>query len=357
MLKAYIGKLLEYSSIPLLYPNLGFKIKTNHLVSLNAFKFYKEPVLDIVNNPSEADFFLIPHNYFLIKSNKEYIQKFVYLSKKYGKKIIIFAQGDSDENISVPNAVIFRTSQYRYKKKDNEIMMPPYVEDLSLSHRFKPRQKTAGAPVVGFCGWADTKGVKQALKNTAKNLFFDMKKIINRNSGYAAEKQGMFFRKKTIKSLVKSKSVKNNFIIRNFYSGHKKIIGVSPEKARQDYLENMDNSDFALVVKGDGNFSFRFYEALSAGRIPFFIDTECVLPLEDILNYREFVLFLDYKKIDSAGEIVAEFYKKIDDDRFFKMQISAKEAFDKFLRIDKFFEIMFLKEKIKDYLRLQEEGR
>lgn len=350
MLKAYTGKLLEYSYIPLLYPNLGLKVKTNHLVSLNAFKFYKEPVLDIVSDPSEADFLLVPHNYFLIKSNKEYIQQFVYLSKKYGKKIIIFAQGDSDEDIDIHNVVIFRTSQYRYKKKDNEIMMPPYVEDLSLSHRFKLRPKTVNIPVVGFCGWARIKGFKQTVKNTVKNLFFDVKKNINRNPGYAAKKQGLFFRKKAIKSLTKSKSVKNNFIIRNFYSGHGKIIGISPEKARQDYIGNMEDSDFALVVKGDGNFSFRFYEALSAGRIPFFIDTECVLPLEDTLNYREFVLFLDYKKIDSTGETVGEFYKKIDNDRFLKMQISAKEAFDKFLRIDKFFEIMFLKEKIKDYL-------
>lgn len=350
MLKAYTGKLLEYSYIPLLYPNLGLKVKTNHLVSLNAFKFYKEPVLDIVSDPSKADFFLIPHNYFLIKSNKEYIQKFVYLSEKYEKKIIIFAQGDSDEDINIPNAVIFRTSQYRYKKKDNEIMMPPYVEDLSLFHEFKPRQKTAGIPVVGFCGWARTKGVKQAVKNTVKNLFFDIKKLINSNPEYAAKKQGLFFRKKAIKALIKSKSVKSNFIIRDFYSGYKKNIGISPEKARQDYIGNMEESDFALVVKGDGNFSFRFYEALSAGRIPFFINTECVLPLADILNYREFVLFLDYKKINLAGQVIGEFYEKIDNDRFLKMQTSAKETFDKFLRIDKFFEIMFLKEKIKDYL-------
>ena len=88
----------------------------------------------------------------------------------------------------------------------------------------------------------------------------------------------------------------------------------------------MDNSDFALAIKGDGNFSFRFYEALSAGRIPFFINTECVLPLEDILDYQNFVLFVDYKKINSAGEIVGEFYENMDNDRFLKMQTSAKRS-------------------------------
>ena len=51
-------------------------------------------------------------------------------------------------------------------------MMPPYVEDLSLSHKFKLRQKKLAA--LRWSVFADgrtPKGLKSAIKNIIKNLF------------------------------------------------------------------------------------------------------------------------------------------------------------------------------------------
>ena len=350
MIKIYIGELLKYSYVPLLYPNLGFAEKKTRPFTLGAFRHYKNPVVEIVDRPEEADSLLIPHNYFFVKSNKEYIKNFSFLSEKHNKKIIIFAEGDSDEEIKIPNSVIFRTSQYKYKKKKNEIIMPAYVEDLSDIHQFNTREKAANVPVVGFCGWANFNGVRQAIKVKVKNFIFDIKKIASANSEYAAKKQGLLFRKEAIKTLTGSKLVKGNFIIRKFYSGHRKSIEIPAQEARLDYVKNIDNSDFILTVKGNGNFSFRFYEVLSAGRIPLFINTDCVLPLEELINYSDFVLFADYKKIDRIDEITASFYQNISKDEFFRMQKMARIAFENYLRIDKFFELMFLKNKINEYL-------
>ena len=350
MIKIYISELLKYSYVPLLYPNLGLAEKPSRPFSLGAFRHYKKPVLDIVDNPEQSDFLLIPHNYFFVKSNKEYIKNFSFLSEKYNKKIIIFAEGDSDEEIKIPNSVIFRTSQYKYKKKKNEIIMPAYVEDLSDVHQFNTREKAANVPVVGFCGWADFNGVRQAIKVKVKNFIFDIKKITSANSEYAAKKQGLLFRKEAIKTLTGSKLVKGNFIIRNFYSGHRKSIEIPAQEARLDYIKNINDSDFALVVKGNGNFSFRFYEILSAGRVPLFINTDCVLPLEKLINYDNFVLFVDYKKIDKIDKITADFYNNIGAEQFSKMQKAARAVFENYLRMDKFFELMFLKNKINDYL-------
>lgn len=49
-------------------------------------------------------------------------------------------------------------------------------------------------------------------------------------------------------------------------------------------ITDIQNADFILSVKGDGSFFCRFYEALSLGRIPFFIDTDCILPFENMIQ-------------------------------------------------------------------------
>lgn len=342
MIKVYIDNPLNFSLIPLLYPNLGFQHKDTILFSDGAFKYIKGEMVKIEGNPSLADFLLIPHNFFLIKEKKEYIQTFVSISKKHGKKIIIFAYGDSDEDIDIPNSIIFRTSRYGSQQKENEIIMPAFVEDLSDSCDFEPRTKRSGKPVVGFCGWAEFGGVLQNIKLGVKNI------LASYTKGNVF-RQGLWFRKRVIEALRKSHAVETNFIIRKFYSGHRKTIKMPPEQARVEYIENLRNCDLALVVKGAGNFSFRFYEALSAGRVPLFVDTDCVLPLGNIIDYTKFVLFVDYKDIDRMGEIVSEFYGKISDEEFFVMQKTAREAFDGCLRADKFFEIMFLSGKILEY--------
>ncbi len=107
-------------------------------------------------------------------------------------------------------------------------------------------------------------------------------------------------------------------------------------KLRREFIDNMANSDYILCTKGDGNFSIRFYDALSLGRIPLFIDTETVLPLENVINYKDFCVFVDYRDLAHVDKILAEFHKSISDEQFALMQKKARDAFENYLRIDKF---------------------
>lgn len=350
MINVYIGRLLDLSYLPLLYPNLGIKIKDSNPFMRNAFKHYKSPVLKIVDDVKEADYILIPHNYFLINNNEEYLNGLTALSKKYNKRIIIFAHGDSTADINIPNSVIFRTSRYKSELSDNEIIMPAYVEDLADYAEFKYRNKDHKLPVIGFCGWAGSNTLKSAMKYWIRNIIFDLKSLVTTNPIYNTRKKGMWFRRKAIKILSNSKIIENNFIIRKSFSGHKSTIEMPTEQARREYIDNIKNSDFTLTLKGDGNFSFRFYEVISASRIPLFIDTDCSLPLENVIDYKSFVLFINDKDLNEADKLVVEFYNKINNEEFIAMQQKARDAFENFLRIDKFFEYMFLKEKIKDYI-------
>ena len=72
------------------------------------------------------------------------------------------------------------------------------------------------------------------------------------------------------------------------------------------------------------------------GRIPLVIDTECVFPLEDKINYKDFSIFIDHTDIKKAGEIVAQKHAAISGEEFLSMQQKAREVFENYLRIDVF---------------------
>jgi hypothetical protein len=331
LLKVYCGELipnLEYLEI--LNPNFGFKKRKNIFGDKDVFDDFNEKIVEVVDDPAQCDFILIPHSIFRVSKNKEYVDGLIKISKDFSKKIIIFAIGDSTEVVDIPNSIVIRTSQYKSLKKDNEIIVPAYATDLSYEKPIEYRNKSQ-KPVIGFCGWAKTGGIKQKILFLIKNYFF------LRN----ALKQGLYFRKKAISILSKSKLVDAKFIIRSSYSASEKTIELDAKKAREEYRKNMIESDFILSPKGDGNFSVRFYEALSLGRIPILIDTDCPLPMEDKIDYSKFILKVNHKDISKIDKIVVDFYSSLSDDEWRDMQTEAKKAFDQHLRIDVFLRYIF----------------
>ena len=54
---------------------------------------------------------------------------------------------------------------------------------------------------------------------------------------------------------------------------------------------NMQQSPFNLCTRCNGNFSMRFYQTLSCGRIPVFTDTDIELPFSDVIDYNSFCVF------------------------------------------------------------------
>lgn len=339
MLNIYIHKRIEgLEHVHILNYYLGFKNFRAKRSGDDAVRLLNKQFFNLVNKPEMADYFLIPHNYFLIKRT-EYIDEFINLSKKHNKKILVYSYGDSDEDIDVPNSIIFRYSQYAYKKKKNEIIMPVIADDLLKGEQIMTRKKSL-KPVIGFCGWASIEGFsRRIIENTKLFLIFIKTTFLNKN--YFFHRRGLIFRIDTIKALKKSNIISPNFIIRSSFSGNEKTRKGNFDDVRSDYIKNIINSDFSLSVKGDGNASERFYEILSLGRVPLFVDTDCVLPLEEIINYKDFVLKVDCREIHNIDKIVVDFYNNISEDEFILMQRKAREVYEQFLRIDKYFEYIF----------------
>ncbi len=340
MVSVFIHKIIENKPIiSLLYPILGEKKNDNQLYNTSAFKYFNKPFFEVVEKIQDADFVLIPHLYQLLENS--YIKEAEKISKINNKILLIYAYGDLDKKIKVKNAIVMKYSGYRHSMKSWELFVPPNAPDASLETPIVYRDKINKIPIIGFCGWADSKNILDKIKLFIKNLYIEIKSMLFLNQKINSEKKGIYFRKKAIKYLQSSPLVKTLFIIRKSFSMHKKTISLDPEIARKEFLDNITSSDLILDIRGDGNASTRFYEALSLGRIPIILDTELILPLEDIISYRDFCLFVPLSDIKNISQRIHEYYESMSTDEFIKKQKLAREMFEKYLRSDRFYSLIF----------------
>ncbi len=294
-------------------------------------------------NILEANYILIPNSIKKLDQNiQNYLDSVRSLAKRHNKKVIVFIGGDLSHDVFIDDMIVFKGSQYKYMMRSNEIIVPPFAEDLLEGDQLTIRKKSKNTnqkPVVGFCGWAGFANVPQLIKYHARNLLINFQKIFRPH--LEVHKKGLYFRRKAIQILQKSQLVSTNFIIRNSFSANTKTISLDPVQARKEYKENIISSDFVLTPKGDANFSVRFFEVLTLGRIPILIDTETVLPLENVIDYSEFMLKVNYRDLKKLPEIISEFYANLTPDQFSIMQHKAREAYELYLRYDRFFSYVF----------------
>ncbi|MBP9668961.1 MAG: exostosin family protein [Candidatus Pacebacteria bacterium] len=287
----------------------------------------------------EADAVLVPQ---AMKRPSEvwnrYFESVYTQAQNVGKPTYLFIGGDLAHKTHVRReyVVAFKGTEYRKSIEPNEIIFPGYVEDLGEGREVSIRKKSA-KPIVGFCGYAGFPNTKTIVRYLVKNVLLDVLAFMTHNPQHLVYKRGIFFRRWAMEVLSHDARVKTNFIIRDSFGGNAATTKVDPTQARAEYIQNMLDSDFVLAPKGDGNYSARFYEALSLGRIPILIDTDMVLPLENALDYSKFILRVPHTEVHRLGEIVHDFYATLTDESFANMQRAARKAFAEHLRYDRFF--------------------
>lgn len=324
--------------IPLLYPFFGVTINKNTPYPNEALGKYgfDRSYYQLTSVPSEADYILLPHNYWHLYGKKDdYISQLVRLAQEHHKPILIDARSDIERKVSVPGSVVLKIAQYRFNKQDKEIIVPTYVDDL-LEHYCNGEltlREWKEKPQVGFAGWAElSPGTR--LRTQIKELPVSIRGLFDPK--YQVMHKGVLFREKAIKSLSHPPLISTKFLARPSYSGHLKTITGDSGTIRREFVENILSSDYALDVRGDANASCRFYEILSLGRIPLFIDTERIMPMEKLINYGEFCLRVDWKNLPSIGKIVSDFHARTSPEGFIEMQKRGRKVFSKMLRVDRY---------------------
>ena len=90
------------------------------------------------------------------------------------------------------------------------------------------------------------------------------------------------------------------------------------------YINHLERNTYIVCPRGTENYSYRIYEALSRGKIPVIIDTDCVLPKEidwDYLSVR-----VPYGSLDKIRETVLHDYKSRSAPEFVARQKQAFSA-------------------------------
>ena len=168
--------------------------------------------------------------------------------KERNKKLYCFYNDDNDRDFNLDsNIQLYRTSFYKSTKKENEFAIPVFVADTY--------DRTIVEELsIGYCG-------------------------------------AHFGAREHLLQQIEKSPWKTDIIRRKHFQAKE----LPPEQAKQEFLNNMSNNMFSFCFRGDGNFSYRFYEIMMMGRIPLLVNTDCVFPFEEQWNLHEHCFVIDQK--------------------------------------------------------------
>ncbi len=262
---------------------------------------------------AHADVVVCPHWYW---PNTESTDRAIQAARQAGLPCVFFQMSDISTPANPPYGVVYRTSIFADRRTPCERAMAGHADDmLANRHGQVPVSTKQDTPSLGFCG---------QFGNFWLYLLFALKRR-GRNI------EAMNLRRRIIKTLRGCDRITTHFILRGRWWGgaiHKPDL---QRRLRQEYLDNMLGTDYTLCVRGGGNYSYRFYETLSAGKIPLFVNTRCVLPFEDRIDWRKHCVIVDEREIDRAGEILADFHASVSTDRFQAMQLANRQLWEQWL--------------------------
>lgn len=238
-------------------------------------------------------------------------------AREAGLPCIFFRANDDPTPANPPWGVVYRTSIDRAHRTSCEQAVPAIADDLLLECGGElSLRKKSERPTVGFCGHVGSPRELVLRKWVGRLL----------GGGPRDKADGMVLRARALSVLERSPHVDARLIARTQIWGGASIHSQAPDDAarragvRRDFLDNLSGSDYGLSLRGKGNYSFRLYEVLAMGRIPLFVDTRCVLPFEDEIDWSKHCVSVDVRDLEWMDEIVAQFHADIHADDFEALQ-------------------------------------
>lgn len=291
-----------------------------------------------VVRPEEARAIVLPNSFLGKPHEATYIRQYADIGEKLGIPVFVFCMGDLTDQVPFDARVyVFRQSVYRSTMQRQDIVIPTLTEDAGRGG-ISLRTKTT-VPVVSFCGQGGYNTIKQQLKYHLKVWLWKIRAI--QHPEYKARTVGVYWRRKMMQGCSRSNLVKAFFIVRRSFSGAFRTIELDPVQARKEFVDSIVTSDFVLTPKGDGNYSNRFLEALSLGRIPVLLDTDTVLPLEEEIDYEQVMVRVPMDRVQDTPKLIRAWYDKHTEEDWKLAQVAARELYVRVLRIDSFFSYFF----------------
>jgi hypothetical protein len=361
--KAFLPE--EIPHAPLLYPFWGFSSPYGDgTLGRRSYEHYIENGAKLfkLSGLEEARFAVLPYQWEqvvdyvarrsargvvaearVVESAVRRAEEFAGLAGDAGKAAVLFFSHDSDDAVPLGNSFVFRTSMLRMSRRPNEYAMPFWMPDEveALFGGELPLREKAARPVVGFCGY-------NPLKPASHTKF---KRVLGRVPGASrvapylgvrlANDHPFRTRAEALEAVSRSRAVRANFILRDaWFNGAFEGGRLNRElmdESRREYVKNMFASDYVLCTRGSGNYSIRFYETLSSGRIPVFVNTDCVLPFEEWIDWKQYCVWIEEHDISRIPDRVAEFHESLSPAEFRDRQRACRRLWEEWLSPYGFF--------------------
>jgi hypothetical protein len=276
---------------------------------------------------------------------KQYSKKELSLINLQCQELSIKAFGfvSGDFGIAYPeysNIIYFRLggfkSQLSNQNKGFPVALSDHFQLLFKKSDISPRPKNE-LPTIGFCGHASfskVKRIKELLIFGKENIKRLLKNPLRKDLEpfFASSYQ----RAKILQVFEKSTNCINNFIFRNQYRAGTK----NRNQTTLEYYNNILNSDYIVCIRGVGNFSVRFYETLMMGRIPIFVNTDCLLPFEEKIDWKKHFVWVEWEDRNNIVAIVSDFHNKLSDEDFKNLQLSNRKLWKETLSVNGILNIL-----------------
>lgn len=284
----------------------------------------------LVESPNEADLFVLPMawNFYYKHKKVEQAVAFVERAKPFNKPIITWNSGDYSVPLPVSDVYLFQANGYQSRRKEKQFAIPSFINDplKELGQNDITILKKETQPQVGFCGQAN-----DAILLNLKRIFSGGYKKIKFYAHLSYFEPHPLFpptilRANVLAKIEKCGRIKTDIIKRTHYSPIRN--NDLNNKRRQEFLSNVQNNAYTVCVRGTGNFSLRFYEVLAAGRIPVFINTDCILPYDQKINWKKYCVWVELDELDQLPQKILSFHEALDAPAFSNLQLQCRKLWE-----------------------------
>jgi len=274
---------------------------------------YQEPISEIPFFESKtleaSDAVLVPHDAYYFHKYPNYLG---YLNELAKRKLIVFSdRGDFPKKPKISNSVALRVAINPGESLRGKIVIPYNVQSLS----FLPYRELRETPTISFVGYMPKMSLGRA------------KYVLQQSPLHPIKGNGAYVRRLT-NEILKGANLDYKTLIRSSYGAlndGKLDLG----KNRSEYINAMNDSDIVACPRGDANQSARFYETLSAGRIPLVPDTSIVFPEFDGKSQND--LFIEFRLLHrNVNFLIYKYFSSFSSQsHYFRMQERLRKTYQK----------------------------
>lgn len=283
--------------------------------------------------------------------HSELVRRLAGEANRYGKPLVVFCESDSEAPFPVAGVRVFRGSLRRTRRLPTEYAAPAFIKDHlhvpTPALGAGPRAKAA-QPVVGFCGCVDTAAGSRTKQLISGALNWGLlsrpglERWLRRCGLRLTRSEGKRARYQAIGVVSRCSGLRKNLVLRDqFLNGTLQLPkdeqGAHWRNSFQEFRQNVLASDYTLCPRGGGNWSYRLYETLCLGRIPVFFDTDCVLPYESLVNWRDYCVWVGGEELDQTAEAILEHYRGHAPEAYADFQRRCRQLWEDYLSLDGFF--------------------